>query len=368
MLSEQLKYQIAITLIPGVGPVLTRNLISYCGGVEAVFNEKEKSLLKIPDIGPITAKAIVMHSVFERAEQECNFITKHSIKPLFFLDSDYPQRLRNCSDAPVILYFKGKTDFNKQRVISIVGTRKASDYGKTICEQLLNDLAALDIIVVSGLAYGIDICAHKAALKNNISTVGVLAHGLDRVYPSAHKSIADKMVDNGGLLSEYISETNPDKENFPTRNRIVAGISDAVVVIEAAHRGGALITAEIANNYNRDVFAVPGRVNDIYSQGCNRLIKTNKAALIESAADLVYILGWELQKEKTKPTSQRKLFIELSNDENAIVQLLNEHKQLDVDTLANLGNLPLSKISSALLTLEFSGILKSLPGKRYELV
>ncbi len=367
-MNDQLKYQIAITLIPGVGPVLARNLISYCGGVEAVFHERGSNLLKIPEIGPVTAKAIVNHTVFERAERECLFIEKNKIKTFFFLDDNYPQRLRNCSDAPVMLYFKGEANFNQQRVISIVGTRKASEYGKEICEQLISDLAALDIIVVSGLAYGIDICAHKAALKNNISTVGVLAHGLDQIYPGTHRSVAEKMQDKGGLLTEYISETNPDKENFPTRNRIVAGISDAVVVVEAAHRGGALITAEIANSYNRDVFAVPGRINDTYSQGCNRLIKTNKAALVESAADLVYILGWEIQKEKTKTTPQRKLFIELSPDENLIMQLLNQHPQLDVDSISLMSNMPLSKISMVLLNLEFSGILKSLPGKRYQLV
>ena len=367
-MNEQLKYQIAITLIPGVGPVLARNLISYCGGVEAVFNEKEKNLLKIPVIGPVTAKAILKHTVFERAEQECMFISKHKIETLFFLDADYPQRLRNCTDAPLILYFKGDVDFNQPRVIAIVGTRNASEYGKETCEQLINDLSAMDIMVVSGLAYGIDICAHKAALKNNIATVGVLAHGLDRIYPGTHKSVADKMLDKGGLLTEYISETNPDKENFPSRNRIVAGISDAVIVVEAAHRGGALITAEIANNYNRDVFAFPGRVNDIYSQGCNRLIKTNKAALIESAADLVYILGWDIEKQKAKTTPQRKLFIELTPDENVIIQLLNESTQLDVDTISSMSKMPLSKISMALLNLEFSGILKSLPGKRYQLI
>ena len=198
--------------------------------------------------------------------------------------------------------------------------------------------------------------------------MGVLAHGLDRIYPGTHKAVADKMLDKGGLLTEYISETNPDKENFPTRNRIVAGISDAVIVVEAAHRGGALITAEIANNYNRDVFAFPGRVNDVYSQGCNRLIKTNKAALIESAADLVYILGWDVQKEKAKLTPQRKLFVELTPDENVIMQLLNENTQLDVDTISIMSQMPLSKISMALLNLEFSGILKSLPGKRYQLL
>ncbi len=367
MINDQLKYQIATTLIPGVGPVLARNLISYCGGVEAVFREKEKNLLKIPEIGPITAKAIVNHSVFDRAEQECVFIEKNKLKTFFFLEENYPQRLRNCSDAPVILYFKGDADFNQQKVIAIVGTRKASEYGKEICEQLISDLSALDLMVVSGLAYGIDICAHKAAVKNNISTVGVLAHGLDRIYPGAHRSVAEKMLANGGLLTEYITETNPDKENFPTRNRIVAGLSDAVIVIEAAHRGGALITAEIAISYNRDVFAVPGRINDTYSQGCNRLIKTNKAALIESAADLVYILGWET-KEKSKPETQRKLFVELTPDENVIMQLLNANTQLDVDTISHMSKMPLSKISMALLNLEFSGILKSLPGKRYQLV
>ena len=368
MINEQLKYQIAITLIPGVGPVLARNLISYCGGVEAVFREKEKYLLKIPDIGPVTAKEIANHNVFEIAEKECLYIDKHSISTYFFLDDGYPKRLRNCNDAPVLLFFKGDFDFNCQRILAVVGTRKASEYGKEICEQLITDLVPFDVSIVSGLAYGIDICAHKSALKNDVSTIAVLAHGLDRIYPGSHKIVADKMLADGGLLTEYITGTNPDKENFPTRNRIVAGISDAVIVIEAAHRGGALITADIALSYNRDVFAVPGRANDHYSRGCNQFIKTNKAGLIESASDIAYNMGWQTSEEKPKSQPQQKLFVELTADENAIVQLLNQHTQLDIDTISSLGNIPISKMSSALLSLEFNGILKSLPGKIYQLL
>src|SRR6185436_1217929 len=319
IIDENLKYKIALTLISGVGNVIARNLVSYCGSVEGVFKESKKRLEKIPEVGPVTAEAIVKHRDFERAEKECLFIEKYKITPLFYLDKNYPSRLKNCSDAPVMLYYKGTADLNAQRIVAMVGSRSATEYGKSVTENLIADLKNIKVIIVSGLAYGIDICAHKAALKNEMETIGVLAHGLDRVYPGLHKSIAEKMIGHGGLLTEYLTETNPDKENFPQRNRIVAGISDAVIIIEAAKKGGALITAEIANNYNRDVFAVPGKLNDIYSEGCNHLIKINKAALIESSKDIEYIMGWEEKQIKKVKSSQRNLFVELNPEEKSLV-------------------------------------------------
>jgi DNA processing protein len=367
MATGNLLYRIAITLIPGVGDVLAKNLISYCGSAEAVFKQKKSHLLKIPGIGTVTADSIVKHKEFGRAEAEIKFIEKNKIIPLFYLDENFPKRLQHCADSPVMLYYKGSANLNCSRILAIVGTRSATEYGKNFCEKLLNDLAALNVTVVSGLAYGIDICAHKASLKNNIPTVGVLGHGLDRIYPFSHRSTAEKMIHNGGLLTEFLKGTNPDKENFPKRNRIVAGLSDAVIVVEAARSGGALITAEIANSYNRDVFAVPGKVDDAFSQGCNRLIKTNKAALLESAADLVYIMGWEEEKKKGKPNNQQKLFIELNAEEKIIVGLLTADGKMDVDTLSLKSNLPLSKVAAGLLNLEFAGMVKSLPGKIYQL-
>lgn len=365
---ESLKYKIALTLISGVGNVIARNLVSYCGSVEDIFRTSKKNLEKIPDVGPVTAEAIKNFCDFERAENECLFIEKHQITPLFYLDKNYPARLKNCNDAPVMLYYKGNTDLNSARIVAIVGTRSATDYGKAFCEKLVADLKNSKAIIVSGLAYGIDVYAHKAALKNEMETIGVMAHGLDRIYPGLHRSIAEKMVEHGGLLTEYLPGTKPDKENFPQRNRIVAGISDAVVIVEAAKKGGALITAEIANSYNRDVFAVPGRLNDYFSEGCNHLIKLNKAVLIESAKDIEYIMGWEEQQSKKINNTQRNLFVELNTEEKSLVDLINQNGSMDIDTICSNITLPVSKVSATLLNLEFKGMVKSLPGKIYELI
>jgi DNA processing protein len=368
MHQTDLKYKIALTLIPGVGDVLAKNLVSYCGSAEAIFKEKKALLLKIPEIGPVTAESIIKHKVFDRAEEEIDFIDKYTIQPLFYLDKNYPNRLKQCADAPVMLYYKGNADLNSTKIISIVGTRNATDYGKEFTEKLVADLVKHDVLIVSGLAYGIDICAHKACVKNSVPTVGVLAHGLDRLYPALHKSTAKHMVDNGGLLTEFMSNTNPDRENFPKRNRIVAGIADALVVVESKAQGGSLITADIANSYNRDVFAVPGGVNDIYSEGCNKLIKSNKAALIESALDIEYILNWVKKEEgKKKAQTQKQLFIELSADEQLLVNLIDKHDSIAIDMICANVNLPVSKIASALLNLEFSGMVKTLPGKMYRM-
>jgi DNA processing protein len=245
---EILKYRIALTLLPGVGAVNAKTLVSYCGSVEAVFKQKKSLLEKIPNIGPLTSESILKQDVFDRAEKEIAFIHKNKITPLFYLDAEYPSRLKNCDDSPALLYFKGNADLNVQKVIAIVGTRNSTQYGKRVCENLIEGFAAFNITVISGLAYGIDITAHKLALKNNLPTVGVLAHGLDRIYPGIHSDTAEKMLDNGGLITEFMSETKPYRENFPSRNRIVAGMVDAVIVVESALKGGALITAEIANS------------------------------------------------------------------------------------------------------------------------
>jgi len=366
--TKMLLYEISLTLIDGIGDVLAKNLVSYCGSAESVFKESKRKLEKIPGIGEKTALSISSFSDFQRAEEEIRFIEKNQIIPLFYTHPDYPKRLKNCMDAPVMLYYKGTADLNSQRMVAIVGTRSATDYGKDFTLKLISDLKNLNVCIVSGLAYGIDVSAHKAALKNEMATIGVLGHGLDRIYPPVHNSIAEKMLTSGGLLTEYISETNPDKENFPARNRIVAGISDAVVVIEAASTGGALITAEIANIYNRDVFALPGKIGDNYSEGCNHLIKKNKAALIESAKDIEYIMGWEEKRDSKIPVRQSSLFIELDEEEKNLVALLSTKGRLDIDSICNNSSLPVSRVSSTLLNLEFKGVLKSLPGKIFELI
>jgi DNA processing protein len=361
-----LKYQIGLTLIPGVGDVNGKKLISYCGNAEAVFKEKKKALLKIPGIGDSTVNSIISQSVLSRAEEEIGFIEKYKIKTLFFTDQDYPKRLKHCIDSPLLLYYKGNADLNSEKIIGLVGTRRATDYGKELCAKIIEDLSYLKVIVVSGLAYGIDAKAHQTALQNELETIGVLAHGLDRIYPPSHKSMAEKMVKSGGLLTDFMSKTNPDRENFPKRNRIIAGLTDALVVVESAIKGGALITANIANSYNRDVFAVPGKVTDKFSEGCNFLIKTNKAALIQSAKDIEYIMQWEQKSQKS--VFQHKLFEELSPEEELIVKILQENLEVSVDYIVLQSQLSNSKIAAILLNLEFKGMVKSLPGKMYKCV
>jgi DNA processing protein len=367
-MSENLKYQLALTLIPNIGDILGKRLVAYCGSPEAIFKEKKTALEKVPGIGAIYADSIIKvnASVFKRAEEEIVFIEKNNITPLFYLDKNFPKRLTYCEDSPIMLYFKGNTDLNAQKIISIVGTREPTEYGKKMCEKLIADLASYNVSIVSGLAYGIDICAHKAALDKKLPTVSVFAHGLDKIYPSVHQQTAQKMLEQGGWLTDFMSTTKPDKENFPKRNRIVAGIADATIVIESKKSGGSLITADIANSYNRDVFAFPGKVDDVCSEGCNNLIKQNKAALMQSAADLIYIMGWE-QTVTKKAIQQRQLFVELQPDEETLVNVLKEREQITIDDLCLICKMPMSKVSSLLLTLEFSGIIKSLPGKMYRL-
>lgn len=368
MSSQDLLYQIGITLIPGVGDVNAKKLIAYCGGVEAVFKEKKKALIKVPGVGTSLAEAIAGSDVLKMAEKEISFIEKYSITPLFFLEKNYPERLKHCMDSPVMLYYKGNADLNSNKVIGIVGTRNATEYGKEMCRKIINDLVQCDAMIISGLAYGIDVHAHKDALQCGLKTVGVLGHGLDRIYPAVHKSTAEKMIKQGGLITDFMSGTKFMPENFPKRNRIVAGMVDAIIVIEAAKGGGALITAELANSYNRDVFAVPGRTDDTYSEGCNNLIKANKAALITSAADIIYIMGWEAKKEKKPANIQKQLFIEFSDDEKKIVDLLNGAGSMSVDMIILKVNITPSKVAAILLNLEFMGIIKCLPGKMYQLL
>lgn len=367
MADKELKYKIGITLINGFGDVLIKRLIAYCGSAEAVFKEKKNRLVKIPGVGGTNVKSILGQDVLQRAEEEIAFIEKNGIKPLFYLDRDYPNRLKHCEDAPVMLYCKGNMNLNDSKIISIVGTRHATAYGLNICEKIIHDLAEQSVLIVSGLAYGMDICAHRAALKNNLPTVGALAHGLDRIYPSVHYSTAQKMLGNGGLVTDFLSGTNPDKENFPKRNRIVAGMADAVLVVESAIMGGSLITAEIANNYNRDVFAIPGKPGDEYSSGCNWLIKTNRAMLVESAKDIEHALGWEKKEQKKNPARavQKELFVELDENEKVIVDILRAKEKVNIDNLSAEAKMPVSRISALLLNLEFKGLIRSLPGKVY---
>lgn len=364
---EDLEYKIAISLIPGIGSVTARNLISYVGSVEGVFHEKEKNLMKIPGVGEVNAQRIVRQNVLDRAKLEVEFIQKNHIQTFFYLDGNYPARLKNCSDAPIILYFKGNAKLNERRIISVVGTRNATNYGKEICNNLIRNFSekSYHILVISGLAYGIDVHAHKACLKYNIPTVGVFAHGLDTVYPSLHAPIATKMLDNGGLITDFISETKIERPNFLRRNRIIAGLADATVIVESAEKGGALVTADIANSYNRDVFAFPGRSTDLYSRGCNKLIKFNEAILVENQADIEKAMNWDIKVSTTRAV-QTSLFVELTPDEQKLVDLLKGGDRF-VDEITIETQLPMSKVSALLLGLEFKGLIVSLPGKMYRL-
>lgn len=363
---NDLIYKIGVSLMKDIGPIGAKNLIAHCGSPQAIYSESVRALEKIPGIGTTTAKKITSQKDLSRAEKELSFIQRNHIQVLYYLDTAYPFRLKQCLDSPILLYVKGNIDLNKSKIISVVGTRKASEYGTGFCQRLIDELAPQNISVISGLAYGIDIAAHRAALKNKLPTAAVVAHGLDQIYPAVHRKEANKMLENGAIISEFISGTVADKENFPKRNRIVAGLSDATIVIESASKGGSLITAELANSYNRDVFALPGRINDHQSVGCNHLIKTNKAHLLESYKDVNYIMGWNDQP--TPQHVQTNLFTELDSDEEHIVSLLRENRKMSIDTIGIAANFPISKVSSVLLNLEFAGVVKSLPGKVYQLV
>lgn len=358
-------HQIALTLLPNIGPVIARAMLSYCGSAEAIFSTSKSKLLGIPGIGPKTAEALKHDAaLFARAEQELQFAEKEGISLYFYGDAGYPKRLKPCTDGPVLLYFKGQADLNAQKIISVVGTRKATDYGREICAHFIDELSGLNITVVSGMAYGIDIAAHKACVKHNVPTIGVLAHGLDRLYPNQHLPVAKKMLENGGLLTDFMSGTNPERENFPERNRIIAGIADATIVVEAGEKGGALITAEIAQTYNREVFAFPGRVGDEFSAGCHNLIRYNKASLITGAKDVLTAFGWLPEKDQDKP-AQLQLNLEVTPDEQTILSVLQNKLPGGIDEIAAKTGLEKGTLASALLSLEMQNLVVSLPGKMY---
>lgn len=365
---NDLKYKIGISLIPGIGPVNAKKLVAYTGSIEGVFSESGKNLKKIPGIGSQLAKNITNKSILSKAEEEVEFINEYKIQTYFYLDKNYPERLKHCEDAPVMLFQKGKCNLNKQKVVSIVGTRNATQYGKNFCDDFISALQKNhpETVIVSGLAYGIDVTAHKSALRHKMETVAILAHGFKTLYPSAHRPIAKKIVNQGALITEFLSKDLPEKNNFVKRNRIIAGLADATIVVESGPKGGALITADIANSYNRDVLAVPGRTTDKWSKGCNQLIISNKAALLENVSDLEYMLGWEVNKNE--PASiQKELFAELNKEEQSIVHILKENGDLTIDQISIKIQFPVSKVSSLLLGLEFKGIVKSLPGRLYKL-
>jgi DNA processing protein len=364
-----LKYKIALEIIPHIGSITAKKLIAYCGGIDEVFNQSKKSLQKVPGVGELIAHEVYHQKVLERAEKEIEFLDKYGIAPLYYTDSDYPERLKQCEDSPILLYYKGSVPLSYPKVLAVVGTRSASDYGRWLCEELVRDLAQRghSVLVVSGLAHGIDAAAHRNALRNGFPTVGVLAHGLDMIYPSANRGLAKEMLENGALVTDFITGTQPERNNFLRRNRIIAGLADATLVVESAIKGGALVTADIASSYSRDVLACPGRAGDKYSQGCNALIKSNKAALVESAEDIENALNWQTATAGAAPAVQLSLFRELSEEEQKIVSILKDVERESIDTIAFSSGLSMPSTSAILLTMEFDGIVKSLPGKAYTL-
>jgi DNA processing protein len=366
MLNNQLLYQIALTLIDGIGAVQAKLLIEHFETPEAVFKAKKKDLSLIEGIGEIRASKIKYFTDFSEAEDEILFIEKHHIQPLFITDKNYPQKLLHCFDTPTMLYYRGTADLNNPKSISIIGTRTNTDYGKQITEKIIEELEAKNVTIVSGLAFGIDAIAHKAAVKYNLPTVGVLAHGLDSIYPAQHKSLAKEMLLNGGLLTEFRKNTKADKHNFPRRNRIVAGMTTATIVIESSDRGGSMITAELAFNYNRDLFAVPGKTTDSKSAGCLKLIQQNKAALFTTTEQMLEELGWQEKIKKIK--HQRELFIELSADEKIIIDIIKEKVIVSIDEIYLKSNLSSSSVATAILNLELQNVLQCMPGKMYKLI
>ena len=360
--------KIALTKIKGIGPKLSRTLLAYNGSVDEIFRSSKKQLLSIPNIVEIIANSIISKSYLKDAEEEYNFVQKHNIEIAWIEDTNYPKRLRNCEDAPVLLYFKGNVSLNPSRAISIVGARNATSYGKRICEEFIQQLKEYDVQIISGLAYGIDSLAHRESLKNQIPTIGVLGYGLDRIYPATHHELASRMLENGGLLTEFPSGTNPDRQNFPMRNRIIAGLADVTIVVEDAQKGGALITAEIANTYNRDVCAFPGGIDQEYSAGCNYLIKTHRAHLIRHVDDLSYLMNWN--KEDSKPTSRQLTILpaDMTKDEKKVYEFIKEQEHTTVDEIALYCDWPQSKLAIVLLEMEMKNILISLPGKTYKLI
>ena len=366
-MNNDLLYQIALTQVNGIGAVHAKILIEHFGSAENIFKAGKKQLSTVEGIGSIKANEVKTFKDFKIAEDEIKFCENHHIQPLFLTDKNYPQRLLNCYDSPTILYYKGNANLNHSKIVSIVGTRNNTDYGKQITEQITEELSAQNVLIVSGLAFGIDGIAHKKAVATNTPTVGVLAHGLKTIYPHQHKNLAKEMLLNGGLLTEFKQDVIADKHNFPKRNRIVAGIADATIVIETANKGGSMITAELAYNYNRDVFAVPAKITDNKSGGCLQLIQQKKASIFISTHDFLNEMGWQTSSPKQK-NKQRELFVELNDDEKIIVAILKDKEAVHIDTIYLQSQLSSSTVAAAILNLELQNIITALPGKMYVLL
>lgn len=353
---------LALWAVPGIGSMMSKRIISYSGGIKELFRLKTNDLLRIPGIGQTLAEAIRHEDYYRHADEMLEFAEKFGISILTWFDKDYPARLKVCEDSPLVLFVKGQPIDSGKKYLSMVGTRSATQRGQALCRDLVEQISQAhpDVCIVSGLAYGIDIAAHKASVEFGVPTYGVLAHGLDTIYPTQHRDVATEMLKKGGLVTEFFPKTVPDKNNFVRRNRIIAGLCDATIVVESDVRGGSLITAELANAYNRDVFALPGRPSDKYSSGCNKLIKTSQAHLVESLDDIEYVLGWNSQPKAI----QRSLFIDLDPESQKIYDALQDG-ELSIDIICRSTGMPMPKVSSLLLTMELNGVVRGMPGKLY---
>lgn len=367
MIRDELLAVLRLQRIPNIGDVTAKKLISHCGSPAAIFSDRAQRLLKIDGIGTYTLKGLYDTEHREAAEEEFEFIQKNGIEVSYFLDEDYPAYLKHCIDSPVLLFSRGKINLKERKIISVVGTRNITSYGMAFCDTFIEDIAPLNPIIVSGFAYGVDITVQRAAVKHGLQTIGCLAHGLNQIYPRAHGKYVPDVEKNGGFLTEFWSTSKPDRENFLKRNRIIAGMSEATVVIESAEKGGSLVTADIANSYSRDVFALPGRAQDKYSTGCNNLIKQQKAHMLTSAADLLYLLNWDVTEKETK-TIQKQLFVEMNDTEQSIYTYLQKEGKQLLDSIALECQLPIFKVSSTLLNMEMKGVIRPLPGKLFEVI
>lgn len=367
MLEEDLLYVLALQRARGIGDINAKKLLAHCGSAKEVFKEKLRNIEKIFGLGTLSVQYLFDPANLKEAEEELKYIRQNNIETLYFTDKNYPERLKHCIDGPILLFKEGNIDLSNGPIISIVGTRQITGYGRDFCEKLIAELKDYNPIIVSGFAYGIDICAHKSALKNNLQTIGVLAHGFEEVYPKIHKKYVAEISKNGGFLTDFWHTDPPQRENFLKRNRIVAGMSEATIIIESAEKGGSLVTADIANSYSRDVFAVPGRSTDMYSKGCNDLIKNNKAAILTSAKDLIEMLNWESQLNVKKPI-QKQLFVDLTENEQLIYDFLAQNGKEMIDLISLNCKLPIHQTTSLLFNLEMKGMVKPLPGKLYEAI
>ncbi|MCM4155052.1 DNA-processing protein DprA [Gramella sp. AN32] len=366
MTGNDLFYALVLQHIPNMGDATAKKLIRKFGSAENVLKEKKSALLKLDGIGEAKVRDLQNKEHFKAAEEELKFIEKNNVQTHYFLEGSYPEKLKHCLDSPIILFSRGNINLNKRKIISVVGTRQITAHGITFCEKFIEDLEILNPVIVSGFAYGVDICAHKAAIKNELQTVACLAHGFQTIYPKAHKKYINQMMENGGFYTDFWSTDKFDRNNFLKRNRIIAGLSEATVVIESAEKGGALVTADIASSYDREIFAVPGRPTDKFSSGCNNLIRRQNAHVLTSAADLVYILNWKAD-EDPKPV-QKQLFVQLDSEEQKVYDYLNEQGKTELDALALNCNFPTFKTASLLLNMELKGAVRPLPGKIFEII